>query len=329
MTSFHRIQPDHKVATLGSCFAQHVSRHLRSKGGNYYVAEVPPAGMSEAQALAESYGVFSARYGNVYTARQALQLFDRAFGEFSPADDVWEYENGFVDAFRPLINSEPSRTITEVRDSARIHLESVRKVFLSSDWIIFTLGLTEAWRSRVDGAVYPMAPGVHGGAYNADKYAFVNFTANEVADDLRSLIVKVSKVNSKIRFILTVSPVPLIATFVPRHVLVSTVFSKAALRVSADVIERELENVVYFPAYEIITTPIVHQSYFNDDLREVSEPGVRHVMRVFSRHFLEAEKIEAASHETGAVRPPPEATDMVCDEEEIERAIAKSGSKRG
>ena len=79
------IEKANNVASAGSCFAQHISRQLQSKGFSYYIAELPPPGLSPQSAQARSFGVFSARYGNIYTARQLVQLFDRAYGDFEPA----------------------------------------------------------------------------------------------------------------------------------------------------------------------------------------------------------------------------------------------------
>ena len=45
---------------------------------------------------------------------------------------------------------------------------------------MFTLGLTEAWRSRHDGCVFPVAPGVSGGEWSPDDHEFVNSTVEEV-----------------------------------------------------------------------------------------------------------------------------------------------------
>jgi hypothetical protein len=87
------ITPEQKVATMGSCFAQHLAKHIQSSGLNYYVAENAPQGMDAGEAKGRNYGVFSARYGNIYTVRQATQLFDRAFGAF-PLDGVWEKDGG-------------------------------------------------------------------------------------------------------------------------------------------------------------------------------------------------------------------------------------------
>jgi hypothetical protein len=55
-------------------------------GFNYFVAE-QAQGLSPEQARANGYGVFSARYGNIYTVRQLLQLFERAHGHFAPVED--------------------------------------------------------------------------------------------------------------------------------------------------------------------------------------------------------------------------------------------------
>jgi len=238
------ILKDQKVATMGSCFAQHLSRHIRASGLNYYVAEDAPQGMDEQEAKRKNYGVFSARYGNIYTVRQATQLFKRAFGGFEPGDDVWEKDGGYVDAFRPQIEPDVYSTAGEVKKSAKEHLEYVREIFRRCDWLVFTLGLTECWRSKLDGAVYPIAPGVSGGVYDPSRYEFLNFTAQEVESDLALLIKGLGDINPRAQILLTVSPVPLIATYEKRHVLVSTTYSKAALRVAADAMERQFGNVI-------------------------------------------------------------------------------------
>jgi hypothetical protein len=326
VVSAQRILPQQKVATMGSCFAQHLAKHIQLSGLNYYVAETAPADLSPQEAKRRNFGVFSARYGNVYTVRQAVQLFDRAFGAFTPVDDVWEKGGGFVDAFRPQIEPDVFVSAQAVRESAKAHLSTVRDVFNHCDWLVLTLGLTEAWRSKRDGAIYPVAPGVSGGDFDPEHYEFVNFSAQEVQDDLVRFIDKLKVVNPKAKVLLTVSPVPLIATYEPRHVLVSTTFSKAALRVAADVAERRFEHVSYFPSYEIITSPAAAGRYYADDLRQIKDIGVKHVMRVFSKHFINDDLLPTTSivaTDISLSSKPDE--DIVCDEEVIERALQLTG----
>lgn len=317
-----------RIATLGSCFAQHIARHLEKSGLDYFVAEQPPPGMGDEEARRRNYGVFSARYGNVYTVRQAVQLFDRAFGRFAPVEDVWPRGERYVDPFRPTVDPEGFASPEAVRTAATEHLTRVRSVFCNAAIIVFTLGLTEGWRSKRDGAMFPIAPGVSGGTFDPDLHEPVNFTIWEVMQDLNGFIERILSVNSAARILLTVSPVPLIATHEDRHVVVSTTYSKSVLRVAAAEAEKEYPCVTYFPSYEIITSPHAQGAYFESDLRSVSEVGVQHVMRVFSRHFL--------GEATAAVAPTAAASDLgawqtnddvVCDEEEIERALRASGFK--
>jgi hypothetical protein len=186
--------------------------------------------------------------------------------------------------------------------------------------------LTEAWYSKKDGSIFSIAPGVAGGEFNADEHGFINFSAAEVELDLLTLITKISTINPKMKILLTVSPVPLIATYEDRHVLVSTCASKSALRVASDLIEKQFSNVIYFPSYEIITSPANSGKYYQDDLRLITDIGVNHVMKVFSKHFIDGTNNEIKRNNKDTfLADKITCDDIVCDEEEIEKAIKKSG----
>ncbi len=309
-----------KISTMGSCFAQHLSKFIKQSGFNYYVTEPIPTNLIDPNNL-NSYGVFTARYGNIYTVKQALQLLQRAYSEFNPFDGIWKKGDFFIDAFRPNVQLNGFESEDELLRDREIHLDAVRKMFETTDVLIFTLGLTEGWESCVDGACYPVAPGVSGGNYDDVKYRFVNYRASEVISDLELFVNKVQKINPKIKILLTVSPVPLIATKENRHVLVSTTVSKSILRVAADEIENKYECVTYFPSYEIITSPASSGKYYESDLREVTNLGVSHVMRVFKNNFLDQipKNTDPVSSEQFIFAN--ESTDIVCDEELILKAI--------
>jgi hypothetical protein len=316
------VGPDDRVATIGSCFAQHLSRHLRRSGLHYFVAERGPDGIEAGEAKRRNYGVFSARYGNVYTVAQANQLLQRAYGEFEPQEDAWLLDGRVVDPFRPQVEPDGFAGQTALAADRAQHLQAVRDVFERADILVFTLGLTEAWRNRADGAVFPSAPGVAGGEYDPAKYEFVNFSVDEVRDGLIEFCTQARSINPAIRVLLTVSPVPLVATYEDRHVLVSTTYSKSVLRVAAEEARRRLDYVDYFPSYEIIAAATSPQNYYADDLREVEEVGVQHVMRVFTRHY-----VDGLPWSKGVTTSPLAASrfeDVVCDEEAIAAAIEAS-----
>ena len=306
-----------RIATAGSCFAQNMSRVLVRHGYNYFVAEPGPAELSAEAARRAGYGVFSARSGNVYTARQLLQLFDRAFGTFAPAEDAWVRPDGrYADPFRPQIEPDGFATVADLNDDRARHLAAVRAMFERLDVFIFTLGLTEAWRARADGAVFPLAPGVVAGTLDEARHEFVNFTTAQVASDLERFLARLAGVNARAKVVLTVSPQPPIATYERRHVLVSATYTKAALRAAADEIERRHPGVWYFPGYELVAGSFNRGAYYERDLRTVTPAGVAHVMRLFLAHGAPAvgEAVELDERQLAENRAE---MDLVCDEDAI------------
>jgi hypothetical protein len=316
-----RITRTDAVATAGSCFAQHISKRLRS-GGFRFLATEKAQDAAAVEGAAPGYD-FSARYGNIYTARQLLQLFDRAYGYFSPRESHWALPGGrFCDPFRPQIEPDGFTSVEALVADRERHFAAVREMFEQLDIFVFTLGLTETWVSRLDGAVYPVAPGVAGGEFDPARYAFVNFGVAEVQRDLETFIGKLRLVNPKARLILTVSPVPLVATYTDRNVLVATTYSKSVLRVVAETVSRSVGDVQYFPSFEIITGNYNRGRYFGPDLRAVTEEGVDHVMSVFMRHLTDADPEAAAPADAEADAGTGEMmalAEAACDEELLAR----------
>jgi len=315
---------DRKIATAGSCFAQHIGRNLREKSFNYYDAEPAPGILSDAMRHDFGYDMYSARYGNVYTSRQLLQLFKRAFGMFVPQERAWAKGEGVVDPFRPTIEPVPFSTVCELEAQRDYHLECVAQMFRTAEVFVFTLGLTEAWMARSDGANFPLCPGTAGGTYDAQNYIFENLTVSAVLADMHEFIGLARGVNPELKFLLTVSPVPLAATATGQQVAVATAHSKAVLRAAAGELYDTYDFVDYFPSFEIITSPFMQGSFFEADWRGVSGQGVAHVMRqFFAQHVppsgaLLAGRPDEAAEQTrhaSSVSAAEKAEDLRCDEE--------------
>jgi hypothetical protein len=269
-----------RVVSLGSCFAANLVPYLRHHGFDYVMSEPRHPAFGKAPPDNYSYDKFSAAYGNIYTARQFRQLLDRAWGRFRPKEDRWQVDEEIIDPFRPGLLYRP-RSDGEFDVLTQHHLACVKAAFEKATVVIFTLGLTEAWCSRADGAVYPACPGTVAGTFDPAKHVFHNFSVAEIADDLAAIDRALQDIRSGMRLILTVSPVPLVATATGRHVLVASTYSKSVLRVASEEIERQCPHVTYFPAYELVTGPQAPDDFFEADRRNVSRKGVDHVMAAF------------------------------------------------
>lgn len=270
-----------RIFTAGSCFAQHVGRALRTNGFDVLDAEPPLASASDAAAQRFGYRMYSARYGNIYTARQMVQLLREANGNFTPAEPVWTRDGAFFDSQRPGVEPEGLPSAEAVLEHRARHLARVRHALEQADIFVFTLGLTEAWLHREAGDVYPTAPGTLAGSHDDRTYVFRNFTVDEVFRDISQFRRMVRRVRPRARFVLTVSPVPLTATASGRHVQVATSYSKAVLRAAAGMAYDQFRDVDYFPSYEIITAPSSHGVYFAANRRSVTPQGVAAAMGAF------------------------------------------------
>lgn len=203
------------------------------------------------------------------------------------------------------------------------HLTATRRALAEADVFVFTLGLTEAWEDCRDGAVFPLAPGVAGGHFDPALTQFRNFDVDETTADLLAALTMIRTRNPALRIILTVSPVPLNATMENRHVMQSTAWSKAVLRIAADRVAGMMTDCCYFPSYEVITSPHTAGRYFGPDCREVRPEGVAHVMRLFFKHFApdcSASNIAhpAPSRPDAFIAQMEKANSVMCDEAKID-----------
>lgn len=302
-----------KFATAGSCFAQHIGRHVSARSeGNYLDLEPAPIFLPGDDHARFGYGIYSCRYGNIYTSRQLVQLAHEALGTRPLSQHVWQRDGRYYDALRPTVDPVGQADASTVIQLRAQHIERVAEMFRSLDIMIFTLGLTEGWVSPADGTAFPTAPGVVADVMSAEQVEFHNFGIDEVRSDMSEFWSLLKEVNPKARMILTVSPVPLIATASGEHVLPATMYSKSVLRVAAQELSDAEDDVHYFPSYEIVNSAQGRGYYFEPDLRSVNERGVGYVMEHFftgdlARHFARPGTKEAQG-------------DVVCDEEAIEAA---------
>lgn len=281
-----KINSTDKIATAGSCFAQHIAINLKNLGLSHFISEEPPAIVTAERAAELGYGQFSARYGNIYTARQLRQLIEFAFNLRDRITIADHTHSGWVDLLRPGVDVQGYESLHELKCDRSFHLDCVKKLFTETDFFVFTLGLTEAWYDEESKIVFPVCPGTKSGTFDPDKHKFINFSAMEVIEDLRWCIDFISQINPRLKWIFTVSPVALSATATNRNVLVATAASKAILRAAAEEIVNHHENCDYFPSFEITTSPPSFGQFLDSDLREISMRGVNLVMQIFRKSFV-------------------------------------------
>lgn len=334
-----------KVMSAGSCFAARIATFIKKSGIHYLEANDRSA--ADDSVREETPNQFSLRYGNIYTVRHLLQLLQRATGALMTEPPVASDKNGrYRNLARPAVLSYAS--IDALRADDRDHLNNLMTLLRQADVFIFTLGLTEYWVDTQLDLALPTTPGCGYGDYDPARHQFRNASLADVTHELAQSFALLRQINPRLKILLTLSPVPLVATYTAVSAVEATFYSKSLLRqaIAQAMAEWPHGNVTYFPSYEIITNPHVIRENFESDMRSISDAGVARVMAQFRRRFMDdsaAAPVAAAAPAFTIARPtlsigiPALAhaasdtpVDPVCDEENIWHAyLSKKGQDHG
>jgi len=262
------IDKETKVVSIGSCFAENISKYLRRKKYNYLVTE-------------KNSGWFSANWGIVFNSSSIRQIFEYSFDLFNPKIKWWEREEGHMqDPYRRNVVYPKGKHL----DQKVIHINASRKAISKADVIIITLGLVEVWRDKRDGTVFWRVPPMH--LYDPEIYEFYVMTVDDVYNDLVKVKSILEKYNPKCSLIVTVSPVPFQATYREDcDVVTANVYSKAVSTVSCNrfVSEFKDKNVYYFPSFEFVRYGF--DNPYIEDGRHIREDVINTMMKFFERSF--------------------------------------------
>lgn len=291
---------NNSISSVGSCFAQHV--------GKWMIENNYPFNRSKL----DSRQISSFAFGNVYTPRCFLQwlTLDPAH---SHRFDIFYDKNAerYIDQLRPNVYPDGFSSEEALRKARISAKNELFDTLTATNVLIFTLGLTEAWKD-IDEVFYPSCPGVIAGEFNDEIFTFHQFNYNEIKSDLLLIKDIIQGINPQIKVILTVSPVPLTATASDKHILVASQYSKSVLRAVAGYLADNDEVFEYFPSFEIITVNNVNDFRFNENRRTVSNQAVEYVMSHFKSAFSDNEITQAQNNSEKNHQ------ETVCDEERLD-----------
>jgi hypothetical protein len=262
-----------KIASMGSCFATEIKNWLKFNGFSYLETAKGPAGYAG-----------SAAYHKVFNTFGMLQEFRRAFRSFDPIERVWEFTHG-----ERRILKDPYRRSVAWTDEQSMELElaqhrdNVRKVFSDCDVLILTVGQSEIWYSASDGSVYSQIPPTQ--VFDPTLHRYRNSTLAENIDNLNAVYALFKENNPGGRIIISLSPVPLNATFQHKNAVIANNENKSMLRCAvSEFVHAHPDDVSYFPSYEIVT--LLEPAPYTDDNRHVRIDTIERIMAFFQRYYV-------------------------------------------
>jgi hypothetical protein len=245
------ITPQTSITAFGSCFAANIANWLHDRK---YNVETKKEG--EAYIIRCGEGMV-----NTFTI---LGQFKWAFEGYKPEGNYW---HGY--------NAEEFGYDENVR-------QATREIFDKTDVFILTFGLSEIWYDKPTGEVFWRA--VPHDKFDPERHAFRVSSVEENKRNILEIFALIKKYRPDAKVIVTLSPVPLIATFRNMSCISANSVSKATLRVAIDEAVRETQTEVYYwPSYEFVL------EYFNrpwsPDRRHVKRPLLDFIMTAFERVY--------------------------------------------
>lgn len=265
------------IGSAGSCFAIEIALRLQRDGYNYVVSEKDP------HPRHKEFSNSCARWGIIFNSPSFRQLIEKAFGERELPPLLWSMKvDGKIKLLDPFREDVLFDSVEEYEADRVRHIEACREALMKCEYFAITLGVNEVWSLKSDGSVFSRAP------WRISSHLVEHrvMTVEENLAELESMLKTWRKYNPKIKLIVTVSPVPLHATFRgdEQHVVVANAHSKASLRVVAEEFCRRNEGVYYFPSYEVVM--YCTKNAWEADQRHVSAEAVDGVMNLFEEMYL-------------------------------------------
>lgn len=268
-----QIQKGETIFTIGSCFARNIEAVLTSYGFAVPVAdytclpgELPYAGP---------------HLLNEYNAGTIMQRIEAACGVFHYDDTmgIEEVPGGFIDLF---LHIHAAPTTKERLIARRGEIDDLYRKLVAADVVIITMGLVECWFDRLHGCYLNRAPSKKLVQREPGRFEFHYMDLDDVYRRMTRALQALESRGQK-RVVLTVSPVPIEATFMPQGAVISNGYAKAVLRACAGMITSASPSVDYYPSYEIVTS--FGSAAFKDDNVHVREAVVAQVTHYMVQNY--------------------------------------------
>ena len=112
-------------------------------------------------------------------------------------------------------------------------------------------------------------------------------SVDECAEYLREAVTMLRHINPSVRIIITVSPIRY-----AKYGFHGSQLSKATLLLAADKLTKEMDNVVYFPAYEIVNDELRDYRFYREDMLHPTDQAVEYIWQRFGETFFSKQTVK-------------------------------------
>lgn len=250
------IQYQKPIVLLGSCFTENIGKLLQKYK---FDIQLNPCGI-----------VY-----NPLSVENSLALIS---GEMQLQDsDIIFYNNSWYSMLHHSRFSHENKEI--LKRNIHTELNQAKEKIQRASHCFLTLGTSWVFEYKKIGRVIS-------NCHKLPSREFVHYKLSlpAVVESLERSILFVQNLNPDIEIVFTVSPI--------RHLkdgLHENQLSKATLLLGIDELRKRYENVIYFPAYEVVMDELRDYRFFAEDMTHLSQVAVQYIWDCFLEHYFTAE----------------------------------------
>jgi hypothetical protein len=275
------LDPAMSVYAMGSCFAREIELAMRA-AGLAVLSYRPDEFETELYESDYDYGAHSFLFR--YTTASMLQELERITGQYDLPERslLVGKEHSLLDL---NFGGDCRRGPLDLILKRRAHTREIGSRIADAEIVVLTLGLIEAWYDLESDLYINAAPDL-ALLRRSERFQLRLLNYEDNLKNLHACYETIRQVNKGAKFIVTVSPVPLQATFTDDDVVVANTRSKSTLRSVADAFCADRLDSLYFPSYEMAINSNPTQAW-RGDRRHVTRPMAAHIIDIFmSNHDL-------------------------------------------
>ncbi|MDY0015951.1 MAG: GSCFA domain-containing protein [Bacteroidales bacterium] len=251
-----KLNHQHKLMLIGSCFVEHISEKLKE----------------------HKFNVFLNPYGILFNPASIAQCINDLIKNDKIPEEELHYFNEVWFSYKhhsDFSNPDKSKCIKHIN---KIFNES-KKFMEESDFLLITLGSSIAYRLH---STQKIVSNCH--KIPAKEFTKIHLSLNESVDMLSNCIENLRIINPKIKLIFSLSPVRYI-----KNDFMENSLSKANLRLCINELIKIFPNTFYFPSFEIMMDDLRDYRFYNSDNIHPSSLAIDYIWECFSKCYFNKE----------------------------------------
>lgn len=251
-----KINHQSKILMLGSCFATNMGQKLMD---NKFNINLNP-------------------FGVLYNPTSIAKAIDWLKGDMMLKEDELFEHNGLYHSFHhhgSFSGVDKAKTL----ESTNAQLRAAQEYFKQIDTLVITFGTSYVFEHRETKDIVSNCHKLPSALF--DRY---RLSEENIVVQWTEIIQELQQQNKALKIIFTVSPIRHLSDGAHNNQL-----SKAALLLAIDSLCQNLENVEYFPAYEIVLDDLRDYRFYAEDLVHPSYLAIEYIWEILKDVYLAEE----------------------------------------